>query len=225
MRSWLPSCMLSCLVLLVAAQSAVAAPPKTASGKTILLLGDSLSAAHNIELDRGWPSLLQARLLEMRPPRTLINASISGETTSSGSSRLPGLLKTYRPALVILELGANDGLRGLPLAQIRANLQSMIRECRADGAKVLLLGIELPVNYGPQYRDGLRTIYAQLAKENQAALVPFLLQGIALDPKAMQDDGLHPTAAAQPRVLENVWPALAPMLGASLKTTPRSVGG
>ena len=209
-------------MLLLAAQSAVAAP-KTAHGETILLLGDSLSAAHNIELDRGWPSLLQARLSKMRPPRTLVNASVSGETTSSGASRLPDLLKKYHPSLVILELGANDGLRGLPLAEIRANLQSMIRECREGGAKVLLLGIELPVNYGPQYRDGLRAIYAQLAKENQAALVPFLLQGIALDPGAMQEDGLHPTAAAQPRVLENVWPALATVLGASTKA-PRSGG-
>ncbi len=184
-----------------------------ASGETILLLGDSLSAAHNIELDKGWPSLLQARLREMRPPRTLINASVSGETTASGLSRLPELLKRYRPSLVILELGANDGLRGLPLTEIRANLATMIAQCRDSGAKVLLLGIELPVNYGPQYRDGLREIYAQLARQNHTGLVPFLLQGIALDPKAMQEDGLHPTAAAQPRVLGNVWPALAPMLG------------
>jgi len=203
--------MVSCLVLLMAVQSAVAAP-NSARGNTILLLGDSLSAAHNIELDRSWPSLLQARLSKMRPSHTLVNASVSGETTSSGESRLPALLEKYRPSLVVLELGANDGLRGLPLPEIRANLQSMIRECREGGAKVLLLGIELPVNYGPQYRDGLRAIYAQLANENHAALVPFLLRGIALDPGAMQEDGLHPTAAAQPRVLDNVWPALAPML-------------
>ena len=208
----------------MAAQSAVAAP-KTAHGETILLLGDSLSAAHNIELDKGWPSLLQARLDDMRPPRTLVNASISGETTASGLSRLPDLLKRYRPSLVILELGANDGLRGLPLSEISGNLETMIRLSRESGAKVLLLGIELPVNYGPQYRDGLRAIYARLAKENHAGLVPFLLQGIALDPKAMQQDGLHPTAAAQPRVLDNVWPALAPMLGGGAKAAPRSVGG
>jgi acyl-CoA thioesterase-1 len=199
--------MLFCLVLVAAGRTFAA------SGETILLLGDSLSAAHNIELDKGWPSLLQARLREMRPPRTLINASISGETTASGLSRLPELLKRYRPSLVILELGANDGLRGLPLTEIRANLATMIAQCRDSGAKVLLLGIELPVNYGPQYRDGLREIYAQLARQNRTGLVPFLLQGIALDLNAMQEDGLHPTAAAQPRVLGNVWPALAPMLG------------
>src|SRR5581483_3296187 len=170
MRSWLRSCMLFCLVMLMAARSVAAAP-----ANTILLLGDSLSAAHNIELDKGWPSLLQARLRDMRPPRTLINASISGETTASGLSRLPDLLKTYRPALVIIELGANDGLRGLPLSEIRANLDMMIKQCRGSGARVLL-------------------------------------QGIELDSKAMQEDGLHPTAAAQPRLLDNVWPALAPML-------------
>ncbi len=209
MRSWLPSCMVFCLVVLLGPRPALAS-----STNTVLLLGDSLSAAHNIELDKGWPSLLQARLSQMRPPRRLINASISGETTSSGLSRLPGLLKTYRPALVILELGANDGLRGLPLPEIRANLESMIELCRGSGAKVLLLGIELPVNYGPQYRDGLRAIYAQLARENHTGLVPFLLQDIALDPQAMQEDGLHPNAAAQPRVLGNIWPALTSMLGA-----------
>lgn len=178
----------------------------------ILLLGDSLSAAHNIELTAGWPSLLQTRLQQMRAPRKLINASISGETTAGGLSRLPGLLKTWRPSIVMLELGANDGLRGLPLSEIRGNLTAMVRLCRASGAKVLLLGIELPVNYGPQYRTGLRAIYANLAAAEHTALVPFLLQGIALKPELMQEDGLHPTAAAQPRVLTNVWPALAPML-------------
>jgi acyl-CoA thioesterase-1 len=180
--------------------------------KTILLLGDSLSAAHNIPVEAGWPTLLQARLTQMRPEYKLINASISGETTSAGLARLPGLLKQYHPAIVVLELGANDGLRGLPLSEIRQNLAAMVKRCDEGGAKVLLLGIELPVNYGPQYRDGLRAIYTQLAQENHAALVPFLLQGIALQPKLMQEDGLHPTAAAQPKVLGNVWPALRLLL-------------
>lgn len=180
--------------------------------KTILLLGDSLSAAHNIPLQAGWPALMQARLSQMRPEYTLVNASISGETTSAGLSRLPALLKQYHPAVVMLELGANDGLRGLPLSEVRQNLVAMVKQCDESGAKVLLLGIELPVNYGPQYRDGLRAIYAQLAKEKHATLVPFLLQGIALNPKLMQPDGLHPTAAAQPKVLENVWPAVGKML-------------
>jgi acyl-CoA thioesterase-1 len=180
--------------------------------RTILLMGDSLSAAHNIELQAAWPALLEKRLADMRPPWRLVNASISGETTSSGLTRLPGLLKQYRPALVILELGANDGLRGLPLSEISANLAALAGQCRAAGARVLLLGIELPVNYGPRYRDGLRGIYADLARRDHAGLLPFLLQGIALGPALMQADGLHPVATAQPRVMENVWMVLEPML-------------
>ncbi|TAM92844.1 MAG: arylesterase [Rhodanobacteraceae bacterium] len=216
----LPSCIVLCLVLLLSVRPALAAQPRK-----ILLLGDSLSAAHNIELDAAWPVLLEKRLADMRPPRTLVNASISGETTSSGLARLPDLLKQYRPTLVILELGGNDGLRGLPLAEIRANLAAMMKLCRGGGAKVLLLGIELPVNYGPQYRGGLRAIYADLARSDRAGLVPFLLQGIALDPALMQPDGLHPTAAAQPRVLDNVWAALAPMIGAAPQVKPAGGNG
>jgi acyl-CoA thioesterase-1 len=203
------------LVLLLPLRASAAAAPRT-----ILLLGDSLAAAHNIELQASWPALLEKHLADMRPAWRLINASISGETTSSGLARLPGLLKQYRPALVILELGANDGLRGLPLAEISANLAAMIAQCRDAGAKVLLLGIELPVNYGPRYRDGLRGIYADLARQDHAGPLPFLLQGIALDPTLMQSDGLHPTAAAQPRVLENVWAVLAPMIGAAPTVKP-----
>ena len=196
------------LLLLICAPLAYAAP----TSKTILLLGDSLSAAHNIPLNAGWPTLLQARLRQMRPEYKLVNASISGETTSDGVSRLPALLKQYHPGVVVLELGANDGLRGLPLSEVRRNLAEMVGQSSESGAKVLLLGIELPVNYGPQYRDGLRAIYAQLAKDHHAGLVPFLLQGIALHPELMQEDGLHPTAAAQSKVLENVLPALEKVL-------------
>ena len=211
----LPSCIVLCLALLLPLRAFAAAAPRT-----ILLLGDSLSAAHNIEVQAAWPALLEKRLADMRPPYRLINASISGETTSSGLARLPGLLKQYHPALVILELGANDGLRGLPLAEISANLAALIAQCRDAGAKVLLLGIELPVNYGPRYRDGLRGIYANLARQDRTGLLPFLLQGIALDPALMQADGMHPTAAAQARVLGNVWAALAPMIGAAPKVKP-----
>ncbi|MBU6478431.1 MAG: arylesterase [Xanthomonadaceae bacterium] len=211
----LPSSIVLCLVLLLPLRAFAAAAPRT-----VLLLGDSLSAAHNIELQASWPALLETRLADMRPAWRLVNASISGETTSSGLARLPALLRQYRPALVILELGANDGLRGLPLAEISANLAALIAQCRDAGAKVLLLGIELPVNYGPRYRDGLRGIYADLARQDHAALLPFLLQGIALDPSLMQSDGLHPTAAAQPRVLANVWARLAPMLGAAPRVKP-----
>jgi acyl-CoA thioesterase-1 len=215
LSSVLPLSIVWCLVLWFAVPVAQAAPPRT-----ILLVGDSLSAAHNIEVGASWPALLQKRLADMRPPRTLVNASISGETTASGLARLPALLKRYQPGIVILELGGNDGLRGLPLPEIRTNLSRMVGEAQHSGARVLLLGIELPLNYGPQYRAGLRAIYADLARDQHAPLVPFLLDGIALDPKLMQPDGLHPTAAAQPRVLANVWPVLAPMLGAASKVKP-----
>jgi len=184
---------------------------------TVLVLGDSLSAAHNIAAAQGWVHLLEVRLGDMEPGWTAINASISGETSLSGRNRLPALLEKYHPGVVVLELGANDGLRGLPLPALRENLAAMIDAAQKSGARVLLLGIELPVNYGPQYRDGLRAIYADLARDKHTALVPFLLEGVALDPSLMQDDGLHPTAAGEPKVLDNVWKALHPLLQGSPK--------
>jgi acyl-CoA thioesterase I len=198
-----------CLLLwLAGAVVAVQAAP----ARTVLVLGDSLSAAHNIATEQGWVHLLEVRLGKMVPPWAVVNASISGETSLSGRNRLPALLATYRPAVVVIELGANDGLQGLPLNRLRDNLMAMISAAQATHARVLLLGIELPVNYGPQYRDGLRTVYADLAKQKHAALLPFLLDGVALDPPLMQADGLHPTAAGEPRVLENVWRVLQPLL-------------
>lgn len=157
-------------------------------------------------------SLLDTRLGKMVPKWTAINASISGETSLSGRNRLPALLKTYRPTVLVLELGANDGLRGLPLIALKENLDAMIGLAQRQKVRVLLVGIELPVNYGPQYRDGLRAIYADLAETRRTALVPFLLQGIALDPALMQDDGMHPVASAEPKVLALVWKALEPLL-------------
>jgi acyl-CoA thioesterase-1 len=200
-------CLLLCGLLTVAA---VAAP-----SRPVLVLGDSLAAAHNIAVGQGWVHLLEVRLAHLQPPLALVNASISGETSLSGRNRLPALLQRYRPRLLILELGANDGLRGLPLAQIRANLQAMIEASQHAGVPVLLLGIELPVNYGPQYRDGLRAIYADLAARYHTGLLPFLLDGVALDPALMQADGMHPNAAGQPRVLANVWAVLRPLLPAA----------
>jgi acyl-CoA thioesterase-1 len=179
---------------------------------TVLVLGDSLSAAHNIAVEQGWVHLLGQRLAKMRPAWRVINASISGETSLSGRNRLPALLQQYRPGIVILELGANDGLRGLSLQRMQDNLAAMIKASRKTGAKVLLLGIELPVNYGPRYRDALRKVYVDLAKQHHTALVPFLLQGVALKPELMQADGLHPTAAGEPLVFDNVWKALQPLL-------------
>jgi acyl-CoA thioesterase-1 len=185
---------------------------QSAPAKTVLVLGDSLSAAHNIATDQGWVHLLAVRLGKMRPAWTVVNASISGETSLSGRNSLPALLATYRPALVVIELGANDGLQGLSLDDLRDNLAAMIDAAQATRAKVLLLGIELPVNYGPRYRDGLRAVYADLARRKHVALVPFLLDGVALDPALMQDDGLHPRAAGEPIVLRTVWKALQPLL-------------
>lgn len=182
------------------------------SPQPVLVLGDSLSAAYGIRPESGWVSLLRDRLQQARPVRDVVNASISGETTSGGLARLGKLLADHRPALVVVELGANDALRGLPLSAPRANLARIIELSRQAGARVLLVGIEIPTNYGPQYRDGLRNLYRDLAAEFNLPLVPFLLEGVALDPQLMQDDGLHPTAAAQPRVLENVWPKLEPLL-------------
>lgn len=178
----------------------------------MLVLGDSLSAAHNIGANEGWVHLLEVRLGKMEPPWRVVNASISGETTLSGRHHLPQLLATYRPAVLVLELGANDGLRGLPLDAMRDNLAAMIDMAQSAHAKVLLLGIELPVNYGPRYRDGLRAVYAGLARSKRTALVPFLLEGVAQDPSRMQDDGLHPTAAGEPAVFATVWSQLAPLL-------------
>ncbi|EIL99709.1 arylesterase [Rhodanobacter thiooxydans] len=195
------------LVFLCGIGSAQAAAPKT-----VLVLGDSLSAAHNIPVESGWVQLLDTRLDQMVPKWRAINASISGETSLSGRNRLPALLAKYRPTVLVLELGANDGLRGLPLPALRDNLDVMIRAAQQAKVRVLLVGIELPVNYGPRYRDGLRAVYGELARSRQVALVPFLLEGVALDPALMQADGLHPVAAAEPRVLQTVWTVLQPLL-------------
>ena len=183
--------------------------------RPVLVVGDSLSAAHNIPRDAGWVALLEDRLDEvMATAPDVINASISGETSAGGLTRLPALLEQHAPGVVVIELGGNDALRGLPPAQLRANLDRMIRLSREAGAKVLLLGIEIPPNYGPAYAQRLREVYAGLAAEHEAALLPFLLEGVALQPGLMQADGIHPTAEAQPRVLDNVWPLLAPLVGA-----------
>lgn len=198
-----------CLLVLCLLPSLASAAP---SERSILIVGDSLSAAHNIAVEKSWPALLGKRLQTMRPPWRVINASISGDTSISGRQRLPGLLHHYHPRIVVIELGANDGLRGLSIDTLRGNLLAMIEASRHAGARVLLLGIELPVNYGPRYRGQLRAVYADLARHYRLPLVPFLLQGVALKPELMQADGLHPTAAGEPQVLANVWEKLKPML-------------
>lgn len=177
------------------------------------MLGDSLSAAYGLAPNEGWVTLLSQRLQAAKPARAVVNASISGETSAGGLARLPPLLSQHKPAVVIVELGANDGLRGLPLTEVRTNLSKILADVRNAGAKGVLIGIELPVNYGPQYRDGLRSLYRGLATEFNVPLLPFLLEGVALDPALMQDDGLHPKAPAQARVLQNVWDVLGPVVG------------
>ncbi|QAU25113.1 arylesterase [Dyella sp. M7H15-1] len=199
-------------VLLCGAGALQATPSKVATTKSVLVLGDSLSAAHNIPVESGWVHLLEVRLNDMEPGWAVVNASISGETSLSGRHRLPALLAQHHPRIVVIELGANDGLQGLPLANLRDNLGAMIDAAQHAGARVLLLGIELPLNYGSQYRDGLRAIYADLAREKHTVLVPFLLDGVALNPALMQEDGLHPVAAGEPIVLNTVWAQLKSLL-------------
>ena len=203
------------LVLLFALDAdAVPAP-------AILVVGDSLSAGYGIELRDGWVTLLQQRLARQGYPHTVVNASISGDTTAGGRARLPDALKRHRPRIVILELGGNDGLRGLSLRATRANLDAMIMAAQSAGAQVLLVGIHLPPNYGPEYTGKFHAIYRELARTHNTALVPFLLEGVALTPGLMQPDGIHPRAAAQPRLLDNVWPYLEPLLKPAVSPSNR----
>lgn len=176
---------------------------------TLLVMGDSLSAAYGIEQEMGWVTLLAERL---ENEADVINASISGETTSGGAQRLANIIGQRQPDIVLLELGGNDGLRGLPPAQMRSNLANMIEQSQQAGADVLLLGIDIPPNYGQAYRDAFTGVFHSLADEYDVPFVPFLLEDVALNEQLMQDDGIHPTAAAQPIILENVWPALEPLL-------------
>ena len=182
------------------------------AAQTLLVFGDSLSAGLGITQAQSWPALLAERLREQHYPYQVVNASISGETTSGGLARLPATLARFKPALVIIELGANDGLRGLPLTEMRSNLDTMIRQCQARRVKVLLIGMRLPPNYGSDYTKGFADSYAELARKRHAALLPFLFEGFAEDRAAFQADGLHPTAALQPRMLDNVWRVLLPLL-------------
>ncbi len=197
--------------LLVLALFLAATAPAHAA-RTILVFGDSISAGYGIDVGKGWVALLQAKLHREGYGYRVINASVSGETTAGGLARLPRALALHRPAVVILELGGNDGLRALPIEDMRANLAQMVRLAKAGGGKVLLLGMRIPPNYGPQYADQFWSSYGEVARRRKVPLVPFLLQGIALIPGSMQADGLHPNESAQPRVLANVWPALKPLL-------------
>ena len=179
---------------------------------TLLVWGDSLSAAYGFSEDQGWVTLLEEKLDSENWPYRVINGSISGETTTGGLERLPAMLESYSPDLVILELGGNDGLRGLPLELMKANLKSMVDLVRADGGEVLLTGIQIPPNYGPRYTEPFFALFREIAEENSLPLVPFLIDGIPQQPELMQNDGIHPKAESQFIILENVWPYLEPML-------------
>lgn len=183
-----------------------------AAADKILVFGDSLSAGYGIAIEQSWPSLLGERLRQEKFPLTVVNASISGETTAGGRSRLPAALRQHQPRIVILALGANDGLRGLPPQAMRANLDTMIAAAQSAGARVLLAGMQLPPNYGPDYTQRFAAVFRDLAQQRKTALLPFLLEPIALDDSAFQPDRLHPTATAQPKIRDHVWAALRPLL-------------
>jgi acyl-CoA thioesterase-1 len=185
--------------------------PSAFAAKTILVMGDSLSAGYGIRPEQAWPSLLQGRLNELRLDYNVANLSISGETSAGGRSRFAAALKEHKPAVVILALGANDGLRGLPLKQMSGNLETMISSARKSGARVLLAGMRLPPNYGP-YAEQFFQRFGDIAKSEKTAYLPFLLEPVATRPELFQADRLHPTADAQPLLLEHVWPALRPLL-------------
>lgn len=180
--------------------------------RSIVILGDSLSAAYGMEVSEAWPELLQQRLNEHGHAYRVFNSSITGDTTQGGLARLPRLLEKHQPAIVILELGGNDGLRGLPIQVTQNNLGSMIEKSQSAGARVILAEMRIPPNYGRTYTEKFHSLYGELATRYEARLLPFLLQDIALQPGMMQTDGIHPTAAAQPLILDAVWQVLEPML-------------
>jgi len=190
---------------------------ETATSRTIVVLGDSLSAGYGITVKEGWVNLLSQRIASEGYGYQVINASVSGETTQGGLARLPRVLKLHKPAIVIIELGGNDGLRGLPLATSRENLRKSIELARGAQARVVLIGMMIPPNYGQRYAQEFRDMFKTLATSHSIPLVPFLLDRVALNTDFMQEDGIHANAKGQPRMLENVWPTLKPMLVAPRK--------
>jgi acyl-CoA thioesterase-1 len=195
----------------------VPAGAEVAAPRTVVVLGDSLSAGYGLKVQEGWVTLLSQRLASEGYGYKVVNASVSGETTQGGLARLPRVLDLHKPAIVIIELGGNDGLRGLPLATSRENLRRSIELARNARARVVLVGMLIPPNYGKRYAEEFRDMFTTLAAKYSLALVPFLLDGVALQPDLMQDDGLHASAKGQPRMLDNVWPKLKPLLVAPRK--------
>lgn len=201
MRMWFLS---AGLALMCMAQNAAAG--------TVLIVGDSISAGFGLDTSKGWVALLEQRLKHEGFDDKVVNASISGDTSAGGLARLPAALAAHQPDVVIIELGGNDGLRGQPPAQLKQNLASMIDQSKSKGAKVLLLGMQLPPNYGPRYTQAFAEVYGALAKDKSVPLVPFFLDGVGGHPELMQADQLHPAVGAQGKLLENVWPTLKPLL-------------
>ena len=189
-----------------------ATPAAATSAPAILVVCDSISAGYGLAADEGWVALLQRRLKSQGYGYRVVNASVSGETTTGGLARLPRALSVHRPAIVIIELGGNDGLRGLPLETSRTNLERMINLSKEAGARVLLLGMKIPPNYGARYSEGFEKVFRDLARQHKLAFEPFFLSKIALEQGMIQEDGLHPTAKAQPVMLDTMWPALKPLL-------------
>ena len=215
-RRWLAHCSASLLAgPFLAAWPSLAPAARVARPQTILVVGDSLSAEYGLQRGSGWVALLATRLAHDYPEATVINASISGDTTAGGLARLPALLRQHRPTLVMLELGGNDALRGLPLDTTRSNLIEMAKMVKAVGARLLILGMQIPPNYGRSYGERFAAMFDEVAKGQGAALVPFMLKGVADGPQAeamFQADRIHPVASAHPIILANVWPVLEPLL-------------
>ncbi|KTC51065.1 esterase [Pseudomonas fluorescens ABAC62] len=201
MRMWFLS---AGLALMCMAQNAAAG--------TVLIVGDSISAGFGLDTRKGWVALLEQRLKNEGFDDTVVNASISGDTSAGGLARLPAALAAHKPDVVVIELGGNDGLRGQPPAQLQQNLASMIEKSQKSGAKVLLLGMQIPPNYGKRYVEAFAKVFGDVAEQKKVPLVPFFLEGVGGHPELMQADGLHPAVDAQGKLLENVWPTLKPLL-------------
>ncbi len=208
----------SFLRLLFALIAAIPASAFAAAAPMVLVLGDSISAGYGLPAETGWTTLLQQRLVAEHYPHRVVNASISGDTTAGGRARLDALLTKHRPAVTVIELGGNDGLRGGSLDALQANLAAMTAAAQKSGSRVLIVGLRLPPNYGPSYVRRFETIYADVARERKAALVPFLFEGFAEDNAMFQPDRIHPVSAAQARLLDNVWRGLKPLLGEPAKS-------
>lgn len=196
-------------------------PCASSAASTILVYGDSLSVGYGMRRDQGWANLLQRRLLDQGYSHVVANASISGETTSGGRTRIEKTLQQHQPDLIILELGANDGLRGLQIKEIRRNLAAIIEACLGQKVEILLVGMRIPPNYGPRYTQEFHATYQLLAQQYKLRFLDFLLAGVAGQRELIQDDGLHPNALAQERILDNIWPALQPMLDKPIRAAIR----